>query len=111
MEEIAALKQVRQPGRWTFGEDREAHIRHFGFLLQDGAQSFPAEARFRLLGEGQVDFIGAIENREKLVELPLRYRVVGVVVTLSTAEREPEPDRGRGRGSVHDRFDAILLLV
>ena len=52
-----------------------------------------------------------VEVGVELVELPLRDRVVLVVVAACTADRQPQPDRGGGLEPVHGVFDLILIRV
>ena len=51
-----------------------------------------------------------VEQRVKLVKLPLRNRVVFVVVTPRAAKRQPEENRGRRLDAIHHGLDTILLI-
>ena len=58
----------------------------------------------------QAGFGDAVEEREELVVLALRDRIVLVIVAAGAADREAEPD-GRGRlDAIDDILDAILLV-
>ena len=51
-----------------------------------------------------------VEQRVKLVKLPLRNRVVFVVVTPRAAKRQPEENRRRRLDAIHHGLDAVLLI-
>ena len=104
-----ALLQVRVGGLLRLRVvDRGLKLRRFGverdlLLLQPLVL-----ARQR---GSDVHFAVGVEEREKLVELALRNRVVLVVVALRTAHRETEPHLARGANAIHHRRDAKLLLI
>src|SRR4051812_38727001 len=59
----------------------------------------------------QIDFVVAVEEREELVIVALRERVVLVVVTLGAAESRSEEDLGGRVDAIDDGLDAELFLV
>ncbi len=55
--------------------------------------------------------VAVVEEREQLIELVVRDRIVLVRVTLGAADGEPQPNAAGGGHAVEDRLDAPLLLV